>query len=790
MCSDMIRDMKKRVTIWLLALMMAFGFCTVSAAGADGDEAQPDYPSIVSITPGTNGFTLKWSAYPEAIKYRLFVRNNGKWLKIGDTASTSMNHLGLADETAYTYTVRALDSAGRYMSLYSVPGWTKTYRAAPQITSVAASGDALKIRWAAVPDVTCYRLYKRVGGSWQGIAFVDGTAYTDEDVVSGGTYTYTVRGVNDAHTEFLSAYSAAGRSGRFVAVPMITSAESIDGVVRLKWTASAGAAKYRVFYKNGTGWKGIGDTASTVFSDTLRVPCVTRIYTVRALDSSGKYISDFSRAGYAHRYLEAPRLTSADNAAGGQKISWQSVPGADRYRIYRKTTGAWSRIADTDSLSYLATDLENDTTYTYTVRCVSADGTSLESGFDRTGVTAHYIAAPAVTSFTNLPSGALVIWEAPEEIARYRLFVRADGTWKKLCDVKGNCGLHPDAEDGVSYTYTVRAIDKDGRYISGYYYPGFTNTYYAPPAITDIAPSEGAAALSWEPRESASGYRVYRCAFGGEWEILSDVTEPSYLDDSAPADIPCQYSLCCLDADGAEMSAYLTDLPYYVGGTLAQGRIAVSGHTLTFADGACVGGYVSAQDIIRIAEAEVGTKATYWKRCKYNTWYYGFEVSGDGYDWCAVFVNWVFNEAGASDLLGTTAANCGMMGTDFKQKGMLVTSDYQPGDVVLFHWDDDPSYYLPGFKSLDHVGIIISVNDDGSYTTVEGNTGPSRDGEVMIQTRYDSQISCGGRPAYGFVSTGKKRSAVAATGAGQDLPVPDVPAGGEYRLREAEITKK
>jgi surface antigen len=41
-------------------------------------------------------------------------------------------------------------------------------------------------------------------------------------------------------------------------------------------------------------------------------------------------------------------------------------------------------------------------------------------------------------------------------------------------------------------------------------------------------------------------------------------------------------------------------------------------------------------------------------------------------------------------------------------------NDPQPGDLVFFDWDGD--------KSADHVGIVKSVNGDGSITTIEGNT--------------------------------------------------------------------
>lgn len=783
--------MKKRM-IWLLILTAVFSTWTGLSALAANEDISAEYPSVVSISPGTNGFTVKWSAYPNAAKYRLFVRKNGAWSRIGDTAALSMNHTGLSDSTAYTYTVRALDQTGRYMSLYSVPGWTKTYRAAPAITSVAPSGNMLRIRWQTIPGVDCYRLYKRVGSGWQGVAFVDGDSYLDPDVRSGESYSYTVRGVNAEHTEFLSAYSAAGKSGRFVDMPQITSAESIDGVVRIRWNAVPGAVRYRVFYKNPTGWTGVGTTASTSFDYRVSDRGVTRTYTVRATDASGAYISDFSRTGRTHRFIETPRLTSIENVAAGQRFRWNPVDGAERYRIYRRTAGsAWVRIADVEDTAYVAQDLENDTVYTYTARCVTADGTSLESGFDRAGVTLRYIEAPRINAFTNLASGVLMTWDAPEEISRYRAFVRMDGTWKRLGDLKGNCCLHPDAQDGVSYTYTVRAIDKEGRYLSGYYTPGFANTYYAPPAFDAVTPSQDQILLSWEPREYAEGYRVYRRVFGGEWTAIADVSEAEYTDEALPEGVPYQYSLCCLDADANEMSDRLTDTLYYCGGGLAHGEITVDKRRLSFDHGAYISGYVSAEDVIRIAQAEVGTKGTYWKNCKYNTWYYGAPVSGDGYDWCAVFVNWVFNEAGAYDLLGSTSANCGQMGWDFLQKDMLVTSGYTVGDVVLFHWDDSPSSYVPGLKSLDHVGIIIADNGDGSYLTVEGNTGPSRDGEVMLQTRYDSQISCAGRPKYGFVKRMVKHSSgIAATGASVNEPsrLIAVPAGGEYRLRTEECT--
>lgn len=155
--------------------------------------------------------------------------------------------------------------------------------------------------------------------------------------------------------------------------------------------------------------------------------------------------------------------------------------------------------------------------------------------------------------------------------------------------------------------------------------------------------------------------------------------------------------------------------------------------------------------ILKIARAEVGTKATNVKRCKYNTAFYGSEVSGSCYDWCAAFVWWVFKQAGADDMLFCKTAGCGVLAQTFYNKGKIVRSGYKAGDVVLFHWSNEASTIVPGAYAVDHVGIIESVNSDGSYTTIEGNTGGGN-GSVLRQKRRASCISYVCRPDY--VSSG------------------------------------
>ena len=98
-------------------------------------------------------------------------------------------------------------------------------------------------------------------------------------------------------------------------------------------------------------------------------------------------------------------------------------------------------------------------------------------------------------------------------------------------------------------------------------------------------------------------------------------------------------------------------------------------------------------------------------------------------------------------MLYVKTAGCGVLGNAFYTRGQFKTSGYKAGDIVFFHWSNDRSESVPITYTLDHVGIIEKVNADGSYTTIEGNTGGGN-GEVMRRTRYAKDISGVGRPDY------------------------------------------
>ena len=147
-------------------------------------------------------------------------------------------------------------------------------------------------------------------------------------------------------------------------------------------------------------------------------------------------------------------------------------------------------------------------------------------------------------------------------------------------------------------------------------------------------------------------------------------------------------------------------------------------------------------ELLDIARRQIGVKECppSSNNVRYNTWYYGREVSGAAYPWCMVFVQWVFDQAGVK--LPVRTASCGTLMRSAQSAGCWVTGDYRPGDVVI--------YDFPGGAKTDHCGIVESV--DGTYiSAIEGNTSSASDadgGAVERRARKFAQIVGAVRPSY------------------------------------------
>jgi hypothetical protein len=157
----------------------------------------------------------------------------------------------------------------------------------------------------------------------------------------------------------------------------------------------------------------------------------------------------------------------------------------------------------------------------------------------------------------------------------------------------------------------------------------------------------------------------------------------------------------------------------------------------------------TADDVLKLAISQVGTTENAAGGSKFNQWFmttpyaqqgaarYGGRVSDyANASWCDMFVSWLGDQLGVKGMGDNafTPAHARW----FQQQGRWGNVP-EPGAVVFFSWNGDKS-----IDGIDHVGLVIKDDHDGTIQTVEGNT----DNAVKIRTRSTDQVVGYGYPQY------------------------------------------
>lgn len=147
----------------------------------------------------------------------------------------------------------------------------------------------------------------------------------------------------------------------------------------------------------------------------------------------------------------------------------------------------------------------------------------------------------------------------------------------------------------------------------------------------------------------------------------------------------------------------------------------------------------SSKELLALARGELGycESPAGSNRTKYGAWY-----GLDGQPWCMMFLQWLFHQAGASQLLPVRTASCGALMRAAQGAGLWVTSGYRAGDLVI--------YDFPGGGDTDHCGIVESAETE-AVTAIEGNTSVDSDsnGGAVMRRRRSLRLVVGAlRPRY------------------------------------------
>ena len=163
----------------------------------------------------------------------------------------------------------------------------------------------------------------------------------------------------------------------------------------------------------------------------------------------------------------------------------------------------------------------------------------------------------------------------------------------------------------------------------------------------------------------------------------------------------------------------------------------------------------TASDVLKVAISQIGYTESpkNSNKTKYGAWF-----GDNGEPWCAIFLDWCFEQAKAGSLFPHNAnaayaqdqivSKCGgswvMPKTTSKSTRKAYLAKAKPGDVVCFDFGKMNAY-------RQHIGIVEKVSGDYLYC-IEGNTSQagsqSNGGMVCRQRRIYTSVCSAARPAY------------------------------------------
>ena len=204
---------------------------------------------------------------------------------------------------------------------------------------------------------------------------------------------------------------------------------------------------------------------------------------------------------------------------------------------------------------------------------------------------------PQISGFSNTSTGTMITWNSYSGAVKYRIYVFNGKSWSRVGESTTTNFTHNSLRDGVTYRYTVRAMDKNNKFVSDYNKDGYSNTFFAPPVISSLQNVFGGVTVKWSKNSAIDSYRIYRKAKNTGWKRIGTSDSGSFTDTTAVSGINYTYTLRALDAENNFAS-------YYNGGKSVT--------------------YVKAPTINKIENTVTGSKIS-WGKCsgasKYRVYY-------------------------------------------------------------------------------------------------------------------------------------------------------------------------
>ena len=532
----------------------------------------PEPANIKSVTAkNVHTFEIQFEKKENADGYLIFRRDSNstdtKWGEPIARLSSDSDELTETSEGVYQFTDSTVRAKTDY--LYKVETYIGSeencsnngeaflgkaffLEKVQNVTAKKTGYRQVTVRWKPVEGAAFYKVYQSDGKKME---LVSGQA-SSECVISSvelseSAYTYTVIAYADGDESVYSQSEESNKVYVMLDAPELNKATaSAYNKITVSWKSVEHADGYYVYRKTSdSSWKRLTKTPikALSYTDSAAQPGITYIYTVRAVDNETNSRSEYNHSGIsAKTRLSVPKVTKVVPTSGKQiSVSWNKVPGAKGYYVYKQYGGKWTKVAAVNGKTSYTYKLPASKEYKYWGRNFAFKVIAY-SDYDKTGYSnrVQVTMKPPVTVLSNASSVSYntnkVTWKKLSGASGYKVYRRiGSGKWTKLATVSSKTTSYSDkkASLGKTYTYTVKAYWKTGSKVQDGYYNANgpkVKTSLGTTSLRSVSPTGLYLKVNWSKVSGAQGYRVYRKANGAKsWTRIATLkgnSSVSYTD--------------------------------------------------------------------------------------------------------------------------------------------------------------------------------------------------------------------------------------------------------------------
>ena len=353
-------------------------------------------------------------------------------------------------------------------------------RALEQPTGISASYERsgrITLKWTAVEGANAYAIYYKPawGSEYSLLGQSSGTTYSTTTPRMGTVYYYRIQALYVVGGQQVSQ-GAQSMSFPYIALGDVVIADprgKDTSTIRLNWTPVAGATHYDVAmslhdaddYKivrtDLTG--SLCDIRDISFNETYDFLVIPK----RKLNSGDVITGLPSSNRMVGSPMETPSFTGYEWTETGLKLTWDAIPGAMGYVIYRRgfhETGYHKLMVSEDTATtYIDTTMKPGEVYYYFVysfRLAQPQGWRCFSLKGDIGMGVWLPKTTGLAAVSAQENSVRISWAATEGANKYDVYISTTpgGTPKANGRVSNAYGYHNSAVLGRTYYYRVRPV--------------------------------------------------------------------------------------------------------------------------------------------------------------------------------------------------------------------------------------------------------------------------------------------------------------------------------------------